>query len=71
VRTGDSLPGLVGPEVDQVNPDEPNPHPLQVIAQSAVDCGAIPSYSDVTYYTAARVTTPNGGLACVTRTEGS
>ena len=52
VYAGDSLPGLVGPEVDQVNPDEPNPHPLQVIAQSPVNCGAIPSYSDVTYYVA-------------------
>lgn len=53
VHPGESLPGLVGPEVDQVNPSEPTPRPLEVIARSPVDCGAIPSYSDVTYYVAA------------------
>jgi hypothetical protein len=53
VHQGESLPGLVGPEVDQVNPFEPTPRPLEVIAQSPVSCGATPSYSDVTYYVAA------------------
>ena len=52
VHLGESLPGLVGPEVDQVNPSEPTPRPLEVMAQSPVGCGAIPSYSDVTYYVA-------------------
>jgi hypothetical protein len=43
----------VGPEVDQVNPAEPTPRPIEVLARSPVSCGAAPSYSDVTYYTAA------------------
>ena len=53
VYRGESLPGLEGPEVDQVNPAEPTPRPLEVLAQSPVGCGAVPSYSDVTYYVAA------------------
>jgi len=54
VRRGESLPGLVGPEFDQVNPDEPTPHPIEVVARSPVWCGAQgPTYSDVSYYTAA------------------
>ena len=54
VRAGESLPGLVGPEFDQVNPDEPTPSPIEVIARSPVLCGAQgPTYSDVSYYTAA------------------
>jgi hypothetical protein len=53
VYRGESLPGLEGPEVDQVNPAEPTPRPLEVLAQSPVSCGAVPSYSDVTYYVAA------------------
>ncbi|MGD0604670.1 MAG: N,N-dimethylformamidase beta subunit family domain-containing protein [Streptosporangiaceae bacterium] len=54
VYRGESLPGLEGPEVDQVNPAEPTPRPLEVLAQSPVSCGALPSYSDVTYYVAGR-----------------
>jgi hypothetical protein len=53
VYRGESLPGLEGPEVDQVNPAEPTPRPLEVLAQSPVSCGSVPSYSDVTYYVAA------------------
>jgi len=52
VHRGEALPGLVGPEVDQVNPAEPTPRPLEVVAQSPVGCGALLSYSDVTYYVA-------------------
>ena len=52
VHRGESLPGLVGPEFDQVNPAEPTPRPLEVVARSPVDCGATPTYSDVTYYVA-------------------
>ena len=54
VYRGEALPGLVGPEVDQVNPSEPTPRPLEVIAQSPVGCGALLTYSDVTYYVAGR-----------------
>jgi len=50
---GESLPGLVGPEFDQVNPDEPEPRPIEVLARSPVSCGAAPTYSDVSYYVAA------------------
>ena len=50
VHRGESLPGLVGPEFDQVNPEEPTPRPLEVLARSPVSCGATPTYSDVTYY---------------------
>ena len=49
---GELLAGLVGPEFDQVNPSEPTPRPIEVLAQSPVSCGAAPSYSDVTYYVA-------------------
>ena len=53
VHAGESLPGLVGPEFDQVNPSEPTPRPIEVLARSPVSCGAAPTYSDVSYYTAA------------------
>jgi hypothetical protein len=53
VRRGEPLPGLVGPEFDQVNPSEPTPRPIEVLARSPVSCGAAPTYSDVTYYVAA------------------
>jgi hypothetical protein len=53
VHRGESLPGLVGPEFDQVNLAEPTPRPIEVLARSPVTCGAAPTYSDVTYYVAA------------------
>jgi hypothetical protein len=53
VHAGEVLPGLVGPEFDQVNPAEPTPRPIEVLARSPVSCGAAPTYSDVSYYTAA------------------
>ena len=49
VHAGESLPGLVGPEFDQVNPAEPTPRPIEVLARSPVSCGAAPTYSDVSY----------------------
>jgi hypothetical protein len=52
VHPGESLPRLVGPEFDQVNPSEPTPRPIEVLARSPVSCGAAPTYSDVTYYVA-------------------
>jgi hypothetical protein len=52
VHAGQALPGLVGPEFDQVNPDEPTPRPIEVLARSPVSCGAAPTYSDVSYYVA-------------------
>jgi len=52
VHRGEQLPGLVGPEFDQVNPSEPTPRPIEVLAQSPVSCGAAPTYSDVIYYVA-------------------
>jgi hypothetical protein len=52
VHAGESLPGLVGPEFDQVNPAEPTPRPIEVLARSPVSCGAAPTYSDVSYYVA-------------------
>ncbi len=42
----------MGPEFDQVNPSEPTPRPIEVLAQSPVSCGAAPTYSNVTYYVA-------------------
>ena len=53
VHAGEVLPGLVGPEFDQVNPAEPTPRPIEVLARSPVSCGAAPTYSDVSYYVAA------------------
>ncbi len=52
VHAGESLPGLVGPEFDQVNPAEPTPRPIEVLARSPVSCGVAPTYSDVSYYVA-------------------
>ncbi|MBV9445686.1 MAG: hypothetical protein JO345_07305 [Streptosporangiaceae bacterium] len=52
-RQGQQLPGLVGPEFDQVNTDAPTPHPIEVIARTPVSCGAPATYSDVSYYVAA------------------
>lgn len=52
VYQGEQLPGLVGPEFDQVNPNEPTPNPIEVISQSPAWCGAVATYSDVTYYVA-------------------
>ena len=53
LHAGESLPELVGPEFDQVNPAEPTPRPIEVLARSPVSCGAAPTYSDVSYYVAA------------------
>jgi hypothetical protein len=53
VHQNTELPGLVGPEFDQVNPEEPTPHPIEVVARTPVSCGAPPTYSDVSYYVAA------------------
>jgi len=52
VHLDEELPGLVGPEFDQVNPAEPTPHPIEVIARTPVSCGAPPTYTDVSYYVA-------------------
>lgn len=52
VSQGEQLPGLVGPEFDQVNPSEPTPHPIEVIARSPVNCGAPATYADAAYYVA-------------------
>ncbi|HLK02623.1 MAG TPA: N,N-dimethylformamidase beta subunit family domain-containing protein, partial [Streptosporangiaceae bacterium] len=64
VSAGSRLPGLVGPEFDQVNPDEPTPHPIEVIARSPVSCGAPATYSDVSYYTM-----PDGAAVFASGTE--
>ncbi len=52
VYRNEALPGLVGPEFDQVNPEEPTPRPIEVLARSPVSCGAPLTYSDVSYYVA-------------------
>jgi hypothetical protein len=50
---GESFPGMVGPEYDRLNPQAPFPHPLHVLAHSALTCDGISSYSDSVYYTVA------------------
>ena len=50
---GDSIPNLVGPFYDRVNPAYPTPADIEVLAHSPVNCpGVGNSYSDMTYYSA-------------------
>ena len=51
VYAGESLPGLVG-RTQPGRPGRADPEADQVIARSPVNCGAVPSYSDVSYYVA-------------------
>lgn len=53
VRDGEQLPGLIGPEVDAVQPAYPTPRPIQVVLHSPVDCpSGAPPAADATYYVA-------------------
>lgn len=54
-RRGEELPGLVGPETDQLDQSQPAPTGIQLYAHSPVTCNGPPvftGYGDVTYYTA-------------------
>lgn len=54
VSAGEQLPGLIGPEIDAVQPGYPTPRPIEVLLHSPVRCPANrPGYADATYYTAA------------------
>ena len=55
VRAGEKLPGLVGPETDQVDQSAPTPAGIGLFAHSPVTCNGPPvfsGYGDVTYYVA-------------------
>lgn len=53
VSAGEQLPGLIGPEIDAVQPGYPTPHPIEVLLHSPVDCpNGIPAYADASYYLA-------------------
>jgi hypothetical protein len=53
VVLGTALPGLVGPEIDAVQPSYPTPAGIQVLLHSPVSCpGGDPAYQDTSYYVA-------------------
>jgi hypothetical protein len=55
VRQGGRLPGVVGPETDQLNESQPTPRGIRLLARSPVTCNGPPvssGYGDVTYYVA-------------------
>ncbi len=55
VSKGEQLPGVIGPETDQVDQSQPTPNGIQLLAQTPVTCNGPPifsGYGDVTYYVA-------------------
>jgi hypothetical protein len=53
VRAGEQLPGLVGPEIDAVQPSYPTPRPIQVLLHSPARCpSGSPTHADASYYVA-------------------
>ena len=65
LRTGDRIPGLVGPEYDRYDVNAPlPPGPVQVLGHSPLRCGGGPSYADMTYYS-----TPSGAGVVATGTN--
>jgi len=53
VHRGESLPGVVGPESDQVEVSSPTPRPVEVLARSPAACAyGSTTESDVSYYVA-------------------
>lgn len=53
VTTGQQLPGLIGPEIDAVQPGFPTPRPIEVLLHSPVRCpDNLPPYADASYYVA-------------------
>jgi hypothetical protein len=65
IRNGDTLPNLIGPYYDRVNPAYPHPADVEVLAHSPVTCQGVHSYADMTYYAA-----PNGGGVFASGTTG-
>jgi hypothetical protein len=68
VRQGEELPGVIGPETDQVDQSQPTPKGIQVFAHSPVTCNGPPVFSgngDVTYYTAGSTAGAGAGGAGV------
>lgn len=55
LKVGDTLPGMVGSEYDQVTPSAPTPRPIHVLFHSPVTCKGMAQFSDASYYT-----TPSG-----------
>jgi len=53
LRAGSILPALVGSEYDRVEPADPTPASIEILAHSPVQCGALSSHADMTYYTTA------------------
>lgn len=51
VKQGTQFPHLVGPEADRVYPIDSTPHPLQILSNTAYNCGGVPTSTQSTYYT--------------------
>jgi hypothetical protein len=51
LRNGSSLPGLIWPEYDRVQPRYPTPASIQILAHSPLTCRSHRSFADMTYYT--------------------
>lgn len=53
VSRGQSLPGLIGPEIDAVQLSSPTPRPIEVLLHSPTHCpGNTPPDADTSYYVA-------------------
>lgn len=53
VRLGTRLPGLIGPEIDAIQPSYPTPHPIISIMHSPAACSnGSPGFADASYYVA-------------------
>ncbi|WP_243059361.1 N,N-dimethylformamidase beta subunit family domain-containing protein [Nocardioides sp. SR21] len=50
-RSGDRMPGLVGPEADRVYLNASTPRPMEVLSHTSYPCGGVTTTSQSVYYT--------------------
>lgn len=62
---GSAYPGLVGPEIDTVNPGIGSPRNLEIVGRSPANCHRIHCLSEATYYTL-----PSGAAVWAAGTDG-
>lgn len=64
-RLGSVYPGLVGQEIDTVNPGTHSPPTLEIVGRSLATCHEVPCLSEATYYTV-----PSGAAVWAAGTDG-
>lgn len=64
-RRGSVYPGLVGREIDTVDPGAHSPPTLEIVGRSPATCHGLPCVSDATYYTV-----PSGAAVWAAGTDG-